>query len=415
MTDRVRLQWKVPASVWDRFREYVTDEYGSVEVYLGRETEMAMREYTENDDGTRAEDLVDRLVQAAGRRPEDVVQKNNSQSAPVADEFEGAETKRVSPWVNSQFKSDFKQHVDADERDDSYGIALARAIERRMDGGRYGRIERKLERVVDDAEGLLALMEESDAEESLGKVERQTVQICHRLPEQFTDTELNEEIHDVAGRAGTASDPTLEKYRDLVVERLDVEPHPNAPHVWVPESVAEEIAPDVPTEARRPVTHLDRSERIERLKLVVGRRAAERGNGMVKVDRSDVQEDILEGEVSVSTALDLMEEAGLAAGYGLDRAGDKAWLKVDLNRLGRSDEQLLERIIDYRDSAAESLIEETTATTMDDWENDGDDASVTMDDLASATPATVTDGGGPRRDSGEETDGFTRDEGGDGR
>lgn len=47
MRDRTLLDWRVPEAEWERFVEHVENEFGSIEGYLGREAEAAMREYAD--------------------------------------------------------------------------------------------------------------------------------------------------------------------------------------------------------------------------------------------------------------------------------------------------------------------------------------------------------------------------------
>jgi hypothetical protein len=66
MRDTVRLDWRVPTDEWTRFREYVQDQNGSLDGYLGREAEAAMREYADLDGYDGVEDRISQLYEAAG-------------------------------------------------------------------------------------------------------------------------------------------------------------------------------------------------------------------------------------------------------------------------------------------------------------------------------------------------------------
>lgn len=76
MTGRVKVGWHVPADEWDRFTDYVVDRHGQIAGYAGNEVERAMREWVDADDYVSAEDLADRLVEAAGRTPANLSKKN---------------------------------------------------------------------------------------------------------------------------------------------------------------------------------------------------------------------------------------------------------------------------------------------------------------------------------------------------
>ncbi|SNZ18290.1 hypothetical protein SAMN06269185_3322 [Natronoarchaeum philippinense] len=398
MRETVMLDWRVPEREWQTFRDHVESEFGSIDGYLGREAERAMRAYADADGYDAVEQKIDRLVEAAGRRPGAASKEKNSS---LADQPRTRVTARVDEAVKDEFRAV------AAEDDDPFGVVFARAIREHREGGRADRLERKLDRVIDDAEAMLSELDESDSEGGLGKVDRNVITICQRLNRQFTDDELNSEIHDVAGRGQRASEPTLERYRELVIERLGVEPHPNASHVWLPEDEAAGLVPDgTPEECRKPVDHLDRDARARRIKLALGRRAANRSTGKVTARRPSIQEDILEDVPAKSTVLDLMEEVALADGFSIDRSRDKAALRVDLRAVGDADPDLFETIIDYRDAETDSLLGDTTETTVSDYTASTestvspDTASDRMDQLTES----MTDGGGPSREQSEDGD-----------
>ena len=358
MRDTVKIDWRVPTAAWEAFREHVREECGSLDGYLGYEAERAMREYADKDGGSRVEELVDQLVRAAGRTPE-VVYKQKTQS------FSGEETTRVTARVDRSVKEAFKAEVDKSDTTDTYGTALARALSVYRDGGRFGRLTRRLERVVDDAKSILAELADADAEDSTNTVRRRTSVIAARLGDQFTDDELRDEIADVAGE----SDPTIRRYRARVVEHKNVEPHPGNPDLWVPESVAANFADDgTPRECRQPVELLDRDDRAQRIKYEVGRQAATRDSGCVRVTVADIQEDALNDEVSKSSVRDLLNTVETTDGYTFDTSGTSAKLNVNLSVVSESDPELLARIVAYRDgdpsrtAASPSSPETTTAT-----------------------------------------------------
>ena len=206
MSDRVRVDWKVPESEWNHFRNYVRSEYGSLEGYLGREVENAMREYALTDGYERVEQLVDRLVQAAGRTLGDYSEEKRNR-------FNG-DTTRVTARVDPLVKDSFRDRADDDTG--SYGRVLAKALRAYREGGRAARLEDKLERIVDDAESMLETVRDDESGTSMGKKERQTIAICSDLPSPFNRDQLEEKIKQHAG----SSDYYLEEYTEQVVDRL---------------------------------------------------------------------------------------------------------------------------------------------------------------------------------------------------
>jgi len=78
MTDRVKVDWRIPSDEWEKFVAYVRDEHGETEGYVGREAERAMREFVDADEFAAVEERVDRFIQAAGRTPAVLGEKNLS-------------------------------------------------------------------------------------------------------------------------------------------------------------------------------------------------------------------------------------------------------------------------------------------------------------------------------------------------
>lgn len=374
MYDRIRLDWRVPAEEWERFRRHVEDEYGSLGGYLGREAEAAMQEYADADGYAGIEERIDRLVEAAGRRPGAASKEKKSDLA-------NADTTRVTVKVESEVKDEFR--AVADQSENTFGVEFARAIRAYRDGGRAARLERKLDRVLDDAAGLLAETTDSDSDESLSLVERKTIAIANELGEEFTDDELVDAIVDVAE---VDSDPSIEKYRSRVTEKKDVEPHPNASHLWIPAEKASRLSPGQPKECRQPVDQLDRQGRVRRIQMAIGRRAASRNNGRVRVETPDIRDHVLDGEVTKSTTLDLMRSAARPVGIDVDDSTRPAALKVNLDILQETEPELVVDMVEYRDETEEGLLSEPTSSTLRDH-MDGPAAS------SGASESVATDGG----------------------
>lgn len=349
MNERVCLDWHVPTAEWESFRTFVEAEFGSIEGYLGREAENAMKEYAGTDDYETVESQIDRLIEAAGRRTAgDAAKRKFTHS--------DAGTTRVQVRIDEDVKNNFKQV--AAQGDNTLGVEFAKAIATYQAGGREKRLERKLERILDDAESLLAELTDEQSTDTLGAVDRKVITICSELPTEFVDDELNAVIHRVAGQGRRVSDPTLEKYRHLVLDRLDVEPHPevdqnpNIPsgkRLWIPKQKALELAAnDTPRECRLPVDLLDHEERVRRIQYELGLQAATTSSGTATVTATDVQTEILTDSISQSTVHTLMKDTGQTDGYQYTST-ESPKLKVNLITLGKEEHDLFETIIQYRE------------------------------------------------------------------
>ncbi|RDZ61416.1 hypothetical protein C5B90_19285 [Haloferax sp. Atlit-12N] len=366
MRDRTLLDWRVPEAEWERFVEHVENEFGSIEGYLGREAEAAMREYADTDGYAGVEERVDRLVKAAGRSSDGGSEEKNSQ-------FNGVPTTRVTVRVDPDVKDDFR--AAAKKSDQSYGVTFARAIQTYRDGGRAARLERRLDRVLDDAEKMLEqVAEDSDDDSvSMGKHQRCVIAICNELGEEFVDDELERAIRNIAN---VHSEKSIRDYRQDVIERLDVEPHPNVPHLWVQPEKAERLCPGVPKECRRPVEHLSSDDRVRRLKLAAGRRAASTDAGKIRVTATEIREQVFDNETSRKTTRELMRSASqTTTGVGFDGETSPAALQVNLRVLGETEFDLWDDIIDYRDNTDSGLLSSSAPTTMDDFVSSPDEAS----------------------------------------
>lgn len=388
VSDRVRLDWSVPSRAWRLFREHVEDENAAVDGSYGREADEAMKQYADADGYDEVESLVDRLVQAAGRTPDGSRGEKN--------EIDKSEKTRVVVRVDPDVKEQFSDFVE--ESDEHTGEVFARAITAYRNGGRPDRLERKLRRVVDDAESVLSELNDS-SDDGITAVERKTIAVCNELPDQFVDDELVETIERVAD---VHSKPSIRKYRKRVVSRLDVEPHPTNSELWVPESVAAEIAPDgVPKVCRQSVEHLDREDRERRLKLEVGRRAAKQDSGKLRVSSTTVHEDVFDGKPSKSTSREILENVSRDDAFSLDETRSKTYLRVNLNEMRDADPVLLEEIVEYRDAGEDSSTSDfersssrARARETDDVEREAAETEALLESATIERPV-ATDGGEP--------------------
>lgn len=380
MSDRPQLDWFVPSDEWDRFLRYVERKKGETEGYVGREVERAIREWLDRDEFAAVEDMIDRLVQAAGRTPENLAQKKRSVDHPG-----GEETTRVYVYVEEDLKEAFAR--DARDAGENPGTYLARALRARREGGRSRRVEEKLGRVLDDAEALLS---EVDPEgDGMPLRERRAIAICGRLGTQFTREDLDEAIAAVAGD----SPPTLRDYRKRVLDRLDHAAHPANADLFVPEDRAREIASetdspaiDAPAIDRKDYPDLSREEKGRGLRIALAREAA-RNDGRYRFDAEDVRRDVFDGYPSEGHVRGLMDLAANAEGFERTRTHGKEWLQVDLRDV--TDEEVLSAVPNAGVSATEGS--SRPENPGGDADKPGDSARI-LDDLAGATPVR-TDGG----------------------
>lgn len=351
MTNRRDLDWFVPSDEWDRFLRYVESEYGETDGNVSREVERAIREWLDSDEFASVEEKVDRLVQAAGRTPSNLGEKKQTVDHPG-----GEETERVYAYVAEDLKEAFA--VDARNAGEQPGTYLARALRARRNGGRSRRVEKKLGRILDDAEALLSEVDPDG--DGMPLRERRTVAICQRLGRQFTRDELDEAIAAVAGD----SDPTLRTYREKVLDRLDNTTHPANADLFIPEDEARAIAsgtdrpsPDAPAIDRKDYADLSRSEKGRGLRIALAREAT-RNDGRYRFDAEEIRRDVFDGQPSEGHARDLMDLAADAEGFEATRRHGKVWLQVDLRDV--TDEEVL--------SEVRRVSSETDADSPDDGE-----------------------------------------------
>lgn len=355
MADRVKPNWLVHTGAWEWFVESVHDEYGDFDGVLGREVEIAMQEFADLDRYADLEETVDRLVQAAGRTAEFAGENKKSDW--------GGEKKRVRVRVNKSVKEQFKQYVEQSEQWSGNGLgdALERALLIHAEGGRPARLERKLERVADDAEAMLAEINE-ESEAGLSAPERTTIRICSELGEQFTDAELTTAVKDHAGQSPDPTDDTVKKYRRFVVERLDYLHHPCADAtVWIPREEAERYAPEgAPRVCWWPLERLDETERIERMKYELAYYAAERG-GQAKITVSQIRMGAFDSDLSTRKTRELINHLTTQEGFVKRRKDGEMAVAVNVDT-ARSDGVLSPMLLsEFLSGDAEGAIEPSGA------------------------------------------------------
>lgn len=340
----VKVNWSVPVEEWDRFRNFVEFKHGKIKGHIGREAERAMREYAEFDEYAGVEDLVDRLVQAAGRSAGGAKRNNNSLDVGA----DGPST-RARCRVSKDVKERFASHVD--QTDLRLGIAFAHALQIRREGGRAERLEDKLERVVEDAESLLKIENDSaEAGESMGKKERQTVQICNQIqqqyvpdgiegyPNEFPRVWIEQIIEDMfAERSGNVENYYIPEYLEEVKERLGYVTKPGAPKILV----NDELVDPTPAYETKEYDQLNKTERVEAVNVHLGRQARENG-GLRQQSVQSIREHLFENQPRKETVKNYVREAGSVAGFSVRQKHGKLRLMCDLEEV--TDEELLEYI-----------------------------------------------------------------------
>jgi hypothetical protein len=400
VADRVKVNWRVPSDEWDAFIDYVHDEHGEIRGYVGHEVERAMREWIDGDDFVEVEDLVDRLVKAAGRTPENLTQKKSSFGV---DSPTGGDTTNVQCRVDPDIKKRFAHHAKTDT-DDRVGTVLARSLRARRYGGRARRVKEKLNRVADDAEGLLA--ELNPDEDGLSLIERRTVAICNRLGPNFHRDDLEAAIEAVAG----GSDPTVQGYTDRVLDRLEYVQHPDNPDLFIPEAEAERMGVnlDAPAFYRKGYRGLSLEEKFRGLQVELAQRSMS-NDGQFAMKAAAIHQNIFDGQPSESHVRNLMDRAAKADGFSTDTKRGAERLRVNVRRIDEDVKAAVRAVHDDnggdtpasgrgrhdgqqdRQNADEP---DTTSRVQPDNTDDPGDVDAEMDALMNATP--VTDGGSGR-------------------
>ena len=287
--------------------------------------------------------------------------------------------------VDSVIKDKFRTMVT--DSDDSFGVALARALREYLDGGRDSRVVEKLRRISDACTDVFAEMN-PDTDDGLSSKQRKICAICDRLHTRFTDERLLTAIDDIAGEGDRASAPTRKQYRETITDRLEVEPHPRNPDLWIPTEQAKKIAGHAtPRVCRLPVSHLDRGEKLRRIQIEAGRQAVTATNNCTRLTATTVREEILKCAVSEAHTRELLKQTAKTDGYRSGKKHGKRVLDVDFSAVMESDPELAETIYDYQ------------RDKVDDSRPSGNEAQKRSESLAvlgqaaSAEEVVMTDGG----------------------
>jgi hypothetical protein len=347
VTSNVPVGWRVPASEWEWFEDYVHERYGDIGGYAAREVDSAMREWLDEDAYAEAENVSDRLLERVAREPATLSEKNSGRGSPARDD---EETVKVHVRVDPKLKARFGERVDELKRTAELplpigrGKCLTRALATRRDGGRAARLTRKLEQLDDATADLLGSAEPalesapeltgSEPEPKLTKVKRDTLSICRRLPSRtFSRRDLDEAIR----AEGLTSNPTIRDYRERVIDELDVGPHPYrlrdepGEPLYIPSEKVEQIieenddlAPlDAPAIDRKHPSKLTRDEKIEGARIAIAREATGRSSNRASWTPADLNSHAFDGQLSETNAYDVARAAAGPPGFKYSTVGPK--------------------------------------------------------------------------------------------
>lgn len=212
MPETTPLGARVAASTADRFHRYVDSDKAEFPGEPGLELRMALRDCR---DVTRCAEVEDRLRSLLD---EGGTEKNStSGGVPPSDR---SDTSQLGYRLPVREKEAFQAW--AKDKNTTFGVAVEYALEERMGDARRNRLQRRLDRLEDRLAGTTGT--DTDTGDDLDAVERRTRAIAARLPEEFTDEDLEEAIQEQP-KTGT-SRPTIKKYRERVLDHLDLEDPP---------------------------------------------------------------------------------------------------------------------------------------------------------------------------------------------
>lgn len=321
-----QLSWKVPADEWERFVRTVEERFRTAN-YAGAALSRAWGEYR---DEHALEDLTDRLLALVGRASS-TPRKEKPGRRTSTDE---KETTRVWTNVPAEVKAEMKQYAT------SCGVpcheVLRAVINWFAEGGLVIRVTAALEAVVDEAERLAA---DERGESTADKKARWLAN--YFIDEdgergQFTDEDFGDALEAMPFRGGDTAH-MREKWRPKVLDRLDMEPHPNVPGVYVTsedaaEYRADDVAPDAPAIDRLNYDYLTDDERVKGLRIRLAQAAAAQSRQRLAWTDDDALREAFGGVPGTRKVRTLMDRAARAAGFETDVRNGKR-LKVNLARV----------------------------------------------------------------------------------
>jgi hypothetical protein len=403
VTDRVKLGWRIPENVWTAFETYVEEKHGSTAEYLCFELEEAMREYLDEDDIlAEAEELLEEYTDLQG------LSSSTEMVSIATNRYRGAETQKVQNRVNSELKERFQ--IFADKHDaNSYGHALAAALDSYVDGGRERRILADVERLItagsssgtttdteethtsdtvsgrttDEDEVPTPEQERSSEEECGSIVEPDVVDVEARLvlavvdelpsAENLTETVLPHKVVEqaIVRVVEPSSEEEIQAYVDAVLEQLDAGPHPHYENRYITEAYRDShiIWAD-----------LNRENRVRLLRRFAAQSALEQETQEVRFGYKKVKSLFKDyagnGEPSNQYAYKLMDAAANEPGFDYNEFNGQLKLQVSLADV--SDEILKYAVentggVRLSDIGLQGQLEDYNAASLPDQESAGDD------------------------------------------
>ncbi|WP_141466376.1 hypothetical protein [Salinadaptatus halalkaliphilus] len=361
------LGWLVPTSEWEPFKEWVRDVTGGYKGSLGRYVEKAIEDYI------RFADAVKKLQTLA----DDVITEEETDipHSLVGDDLTTDSKTEVRVRIAPYSKDGFRNAVS--ESKNSYGVELARAL-------RQYRTNPFHEWVADLADRLSTALDDTEDEppedtindqDGVNKqprtVEEKTEAIVDYLEtemscesHQISRDDLDEAIEVVVGD-GEPTKRTMRKYRNQVVETLNLGRHPQTPKLYKPVAELPDRPDDYPWECWVSVEYLkgDPEARARRVVLELGKQAAA-SNGRIGIEKSAVCKEILNEAVSPATARRTV--AAVVDNYPVKTKREN--LRLNLVRLAEEQPELAEEIVAYANFDPDSSAAVTDCdSSPDNW------------------------------------------------
>lgn len=291
----LQLKWRVPQSEWERYEEFITDEWSDTKLYAGIYAGSAMKEYMDIDGFADVETEVRQDLQT-GDPPH--TQKKSMSETPLSEQKKCKVQVGVHPPTKEAFAAYARSHGE------NPGVMFAYAIREYRQGGRLGRIED-----ARTAGSELGHLKEQEQEQEIPyHVEDKKDYICERVEPDPNGTirggDLRELIGDVAGGS------RVDDYLPDVLDRLDYVHHPQVYGLYIPrDDLADyNLTEDDPAIDRKPYEALTRAEKIEGIEETL-----RHPDGSMTVGR--VHNAIFNGNGSTSHIRDLVHTVAESDGF----------------------------------------------------------------------------------------------------
>lgn len=252
------LNWWVPRREWERYEEFIMDEWDDTKLYAGIYAGSAMKEYMDVDGFAEVENQVRQDTQAGNPLK---TKKKNVSETPLSEQEKCKVYRGVHPPTKEAFASYARSNGE------NPGVMFAYAIREYRQGGRLGRIEELQNRET-----------EADAVPEVPYGESEKAEwIADRLRERIEesgDEQVNVgEIRAVVNEAGAGS--RFEFYREAALDKLSYVHHPEINGLFISSRRLWDefdVGVDHPALYRKPPEALTREEKIEGIRAVLSTR-----------------------------------------------------------------------------------------------------------------------------------------------